>query len=207
MAEAGGPSIAEVQPKPAGVVEEVKGILREKFTPTGRAEVMAQKQMDEILKQVPEEKRVEAMKMLEARRPDLVASNLPGAKDRLVKEAVVGAAALGVLAVGGGVAIAKREAIMDAAFSLRIPKPNVSKLEDSINKVRVVAMRKANFAASIRRATDPVKGFIEEMKLWPFNKLDANPREPATQAAGQSARVIDDQIKVGKSAVPPIKSI
>lgn len=110
MAEAGGPTIAEMQPKPVGVVDRVKDKLRE-FTPQGRAEVMAQKQIDEILKQVPEEKRVEAMKMLEARRPDLVASNLPGAKDRLVKEAVVGAAVLGILAVGGGVAILKKKEI------------------------------------------------------------------------------------------------
>lgn len=106
MAEAGNPAMAEMQPKPVGVVEKVKGKLREMFTVEGRAEVMAQKQIDIILAQVPEEKRVEAMQILESKRPDLVAGKMEDAKGSLVRNAVIVGASAAAL---GGVALWKRE--------------------------------------------------------------------------------------------------
>lgn len=97
MAEAGGPAIAEMQPqRPAMRLQDRLGKwARETFTPTGRAEVMAQKQIDSILAQVPEEKRAQAMEMLETRRPDLVAGKMDAAKGSLVRDAVIGTVALG----------------------------------------------------------------------------------------------------------------
>ncbi len=176
--------MAEVQPKPAGVVDKVKGALRKMFTVEGRAEVMAQKQIDEILKQVPEDKRVEAMKMLEARRPDLVAGKMEDAKGSLVRDAAIGAAAVGVAATGLGVAYVKRDAIMDAAFSMGVRKPNISATEDNIYVKKLVDYRKAKFVESIRKATDPVKGFMDGMRkfvrVWPFNTLDLGEKVVAT---------------------------
>lgn len=111
MAEIGGATIAEMQPKPTGVVEKVKGKLREFFTPQGRAEVMAQKQMDTILAQVAPEDRVKAMEHLEKMRPDLVAGKMEDAKGSLVRDAVIGAAAAGTVAVGLGVGYWQRDNI------------------------------------------------------------------------------------------------
>lgn len=92
--------MAEVQPKPAGAVDRVKGKLREVFTPTGRAEVMAQKQIEAILVQVPEDKRVEAMELLESKRPEFVAGKMEDAKGSLVRDAVI--VGTGVAVFGGG---------------------------------------------------------------------------------------------------------
>lgn len=108
MAEAGSPATAEMQPqRPATRLQDRLGKwARETLTPTGRAEVMAQKQIDSILAQVPEEKRAQAMEMLEARRPDLVAGKMEDAKGSLIRDAVV----VGTSAVAlGGVGIWKRE--------------------------------------------------------------------------------------------------
>lgn len=99
MAEAGNPAMAEMQPqRPATRLQDRLGNwARETFTPTGRAEVMAQKQIDAILAQVPEDKRVEAMQMLEAKRSDIVAGKMEDAKGSLVRDAVIGTAVLGGL--------------------------------------------------------------------------------------------------------------
>lgn len=100
MSEVGGPALSEIQPQPAGVVDRVKGKLREVLTPTGRAEVMAQKQIDAILVQVPEDKRTEAMQILESKRPEFVAGKMDAAKGSLVRDAVVGVAVVGGVGVG-----------------------------------------------------------------------------------------------------------
>lgn len=90
------PALAEMQPRSVGVVDRVKHKLREMFTPIGRAEVMAQKQMDQILAQVSEEKRAEAMAILESKRPDFVADKISKAKWSLVRDgAIIGSATAG----------------------------------------------------------------------------------------------------------------
>ncbi|MBI5620530.1 hypothetical protein HY949_02010 [Candidatus Gottesmanbacteria bacterium] len=185
MAEAGGPSIAEVQSKPAGVVEKVKNKLREMFTPTGRAEVMADKQIKTILDNVAPEDRVKAMEHLEKMRPDLVAGKMEDAKGSLVRDAVVVSAVAGTALVGAGAAYVKRDAIMNAAFSMGIRKSHLSESGQKKFVEKVAGMRKAKFVESIRKATDPVRGFMNGMKLWPFNKLDANHRESAPPTVNQ----------------------
>lgn len=100
MAEAGGPALSEIQPQPAGVVDRVKSKLREMFTPTGRAKVMAQKQIDTILEQVAPQDRIKAMEHLEKLRPEFVADKMGDAKGSLVRDAVIGAAVATVAGVG-----------------------------------------------------------------------------------------------------------
>ncbi len=161
MAEAGGPATAEMQ-RPMGVVGRVKEAMRRTFTVEGRAEAMAQKQMGQILTHVPEEKREEAMKMLEEKRPDLVAANMPGAKNALVRDAVLGTA-VGTLAVGGlvGVSIWQKDRLAGALYDMA---GGVDKVGSGLGKV---GKRIGKAAGGLGRA----------IRLWPFNKLDINPRE------------------------------
>lgn len=116
MAEAGGPALSEIQARPAGVVERVKGKLREVLTPTGRAEVLAQKQIDAILVQVPEDKRAEAMQILESKRPEFVAGEMEDAKGSLVRDAVI--VGSGVAALGGLYGLSKVERVRNTVSRL-----------------------------------------------------------------------------------------
>ncbi len=167
MAEAGGPATAEIH-KPTGVVDRVKEGVRRLATVEGRAEAMAQKQMDAILAYVPEEKRAEAMKMLEEKRPDLVAANMPGAKDSLVKDAVIGAA-VGTIALGGlvGVSIWQKDRLAGALYDMA---GGVDKVGTGLGKAG-------------KRIRKTVEGLGRGVRLWPFNKLDVNPRNVALPSA------------------------
>ncbi len=109
--------MAEVQVKPTGIVDRVRKTLREKFTPTGRAEVMAQKQMDTILAQVAPEDRVKAMEHLEKMRPDLVAGKMEDAKGSLVRDAVIVGGST-VVFVGGMFGLSRVDKVRDGALSL-----------------------------------------------------------------------------------------
>lgn len=132
--------MAEVQ-RPIGVVDRVKGKLREMFTPTGRAEVMAQKYAERVLAQVPEADRAKAMELLEQRRPELVEAYKGQAKGSLVRDAVIGAVVVG----GVGAGIWKREwiggklKIGAEAVSKRMPE-GVQKAVEGVGN-RVNAMR------------------------------------------------------------------
>lgn len=185
MAEAG---MTGETPKPMGVVDRVKGKLREMFTVEGRAEAMAdaqmkraEAQMNLVLAEAPPEKRAEAMKMLEAKRPELIGANMPEAKNTLVRDAVIGATTMGAVAVGFGVGYAKRDKIINTVFSMGIP--TIKGDQRSIAaKETLTRMRKANFVESIRKATDPVAGFMKAMSdKWaglfknrkPSNLIDA----------------------------------
>ncbi|MDP1722177.1 MAG: hypothetical protein Q8L37_03130 [Candidatus Gottesmanbacteria bacterium] len=182
MAEAGGPTIAEMQPKPAGVVDKVKGALRKMFTVEGRAEVMAQKQIDAILAQVPEEKRVEAMKMLEARRPDLVAGKMEDAKGSLVRDAVVVSAIAGTVLVGAGAVYWQKDNIGKGIG--KVGETFMGKLSID-NKVKVMsAMQNVNdFRAKVDQQINNIRNRVTGLWQKPLD------------------------IKVGTSSTPDIKTI
>lgn len=109
MAETGGPATAEMQPRPAGVVDRVKGKLREMFTPQGRAEVMAQKYAERVLAQVPEADRAKAMELLEKNRPELVEAYKGQAKGSLVRDAVIFGTGAVVVLGGSALVLTKSE--------------------------------------------------------------------------------------------------
>lgn len=166
MAEAGGPSIAEVQAQPVGAVDRVKSKLREVLTSQGRAEVMAQKQIDAILVQVPEDKRVEAMQILESKRPEFVAGKMEDAKGSLVRDAVVGVAVVG----GVGVGFWKRKEIGGL-----VGKGAGKVFEKMPQKAQGVVLQVGGKIGEARGAVDKfsggLKGRVEGAMSWIKGKL------------------------------------
>jgi len=159
MGEAGGPAIAEMPQLNA--VDRVRGKLqkwfKETFTIEGRANAMAQKQMDAIVASQPEELRAKAMELLESKRPDFVAANLPGAKNALVRNAAIGAAT-GTLVVGGltGLVIWQQDRVAGALYDMA---GGVDRAGNGLSKVG-------------KRIGKSVEGLKRAIGLWPFNKLN-----------------------------------
>lgn len=163
MAEAGGPAMAEVQ-KPMGVVDRVKGKLREMFTVQGRAEVMAQKQIDAILAQVSEDKREEAMQILESRRGEFVEDKMADAKGSLVRDAVI---------LGAGTA-----AVVGGVYGL-------SRIEGVRNVAARVAQQTSNTRlgkgalAMVRKGKDAIGGVVNWILRRKPGTMEPGPKGPA----------------------------
>lgn len=172
--------------KPVGVVDRVKGKLREMFTPKGRAEVMAQKQIDTILAKFPEEKRVEAMILLEQKRPELVAGKMEEAKGSMVRDAAIGAAAAGTVAVGLGVGYWQRKRIGKGVD--KVGETLMGKLSfDNQVKVASAIQNVNDFRARVDQGVNKIRDRIAG--LW---------RKPS---------VPDIKVTVGESTSPPIRAI
>lgn len=165
MAEAGNPAMAEVQ-KPMGAVDRVKGKMREMFTPTGRAEVMAQKQIDFILAQVPEDKRAEAMELLEKKRPELVQVYMGQAQGSLVRDAAIVGGGV-VVTVGGLYGLSRVEGVRNAASGLA-----KKAAETGLGKGALSLVRKGKDAVGgavnwiLRRKNTGGAGVVGSAKGW-----------------------------------------
>ena len=179
MGEAGGPAIAEMPQLNA--VDRVRGKLqkwfKETFTIEGRANAMAQKQMDAIVASQPEELRAKAMELLESKRPDFVTANLPGAKGALVRDAAIGAAVVGAVTVGGGVAWWNKEWL----GATRIGK-GISGLagagKERAGKVVNWILRRKDYGGA--QVVEPTKGWdlLQKIKLGGAGVVPEYPEGP-----------------------------
>lgn len=131
---------------------------RETFTPQGRAEVLAQKQIDKVLSQVSEEDREKAAELLESKRPEFIEASLPNAKRALVRDGIISA----VVAGGVGVGIWKRKEISGL----------ITKGTEAVGKRMPSGLKKAGegIASRIRSMRKALRG---ERKLDMSSLMDA----------------------------------
>ena len=141
--------------------------VQETFTPTGRAEVLAQKYVDSVLAQLPEQERAKAMALLEQRRPDLVETYLPQAKGSLVRDAVIVGTSAVVLG-GGTYVLSKNERVRGA----------VSKAGQRAAEIK---LGKNTLGTILREGRTDAQKTVNQVVMWitrPFSRLRRSAAPP-----------------------------